>query len=303
MNEIDEAVKRIAGRHPECFMSLFFGREHNSKLQGVEDAHIQIPEHRADKVWRIHDGKQEGCLLLEAILQPARRDLRRLNLKNAAAQVFFKVPIITVLVYLQRGEYATFPEGYEEELGGMRNDHRFARILLWEHAERIRSGELKELAPFLTLLEKDPGPEILQQMNTIIETVADPEQRLELKSLGAIVAARTFSEELIKQYLTLELAMIRETTIFSEWLDQAETKGQVEGYNEGEIKGKHILLQKLLERKFGLLTAELALSLSKLRSEDLEALTAVILDLQSLDELRAWLQSFQTENSARSLKH
>ncbi len=307
MHEIDQAIKHIAKSHPDCFMSLFFGPERAVKLQGVEDAQIQIPEHRADKVWRIHDGNKEGFLMLEAILQPARRDFRKLNLKNAAAQVFFNAPVITVLVYLQRGEYATFPESYEDELGGLRNDHRFARVLLWEHADRIRSGELKELAPFLTLLEKDPGPEVLQQMNSIIETVADPEQRLELKSLGAIIAARIFAEELIKQFLNLESPMIRETTLFSEWLDKERAQGRVEGYAEGEIKGeikgRHLTLQKQLERKFGPLTVDLTTSLQKLRSEQLEALTLAIFDLQSLDEFRAWLQNFQPENSARSVKH
>ncbi len=292
-------------------MSLFFGRERSVKLRGVEDAQIQIPEHRADKVWRIVDGSKEGYLLLEAILQPARRDFRKLNLKNAAAQVFFNAPVITVLVYLQRGEYATFPESYKDELGGLCNDHCFARVLLWEHADRIRGGELKELAPFLPLFEKDPGPEVLQQMNSIIETVPDLEQRLELKSLGAIIAARSFSEELIKQYLTLELYMIRETTVFSEWLDQAEAKGRVEGYAEGEIKGelkgelkgRHLTLQKLLERKFGPLAADVTLSLQKLRSEELEALTMAILDLKSFDDLRVWLQKFKPESSARSATH
>lgn len=46
MHEIDNASKRIAALHPHCFMALFFGREHTVKLQGVEDAQIQIPEHR-----------------------------------------------------------------------------------------------------------------------------------------------------------------------------------------------------------------------------------------------------------------
>lgn len=303
MHEVDQVVKHIAGNHPECFMRLFFGREHAVKLQGVEDAQIHIPEHRADKVWRIHDGNKEGFLLLEAILQPARRDFRRLNLKNAAAQVFFNAPVVTVLVYLQRGEYATFPESYEDELGGVRNGHRFTRVLLWEHADRIHSGELKELAPFLPLFEKDPGVEVLQQMNSIIETVADPEQRMELKSLGAIIAARTFAEELIKQVFNLESPMIRETTIFSEWLDQAEAQGRVEGRAEGEIKGRHLTLQKLLERKFGPLAPDLSRSLQKLSSEELEALTLAILDLQSLDDFRLWLQSVQTANSTRSVAH
>ncbi len=303
MHEIDQAVKRIAGRHPDCFMNLFFGREHTVRLQGVEDAQIQIPEHRADKVWHVHDGVEDGYLLLEAILQPARREFRRLNLKNAAAQVFFNTPVITILLYLQRGDYATFPESYADELYGLRNTHRFARVLLWEHADRIRSGELKELAPFLPLFEKDPGPEVLQQMNAIIETVADPEQRLELKGFGAIVAARSFPEEIIRQYLNLEFPMIRETTFFSELLDQERAHGRVEGELKGELKGRHLTLRRLLERKFGPLTPDLVLTLQKLKSEELDALTVTVLDLQSLDELRLWLQNFYNGNSGRSATH
>lgn len=303
MHEIDQAIKHVARSHPECFMSLFFGRERTVRLQGVEDAQIQIPEHRADKVWRIHDGGKEGFLMLEAILQPARRDFRKLNLKNAAAQVSFNAPAITILVYLQRGEYSTFPESYEDELGGLRNHHHFARVLLWEHADRIRSGELKELAPFLPLFEKDPGVEVLQAMNAIIETVADPEQRMELKTLGAIIAARTFAEELIKQVFNLESPMIRETTLFSEWLDQAEAKGRVEGRVEGRDEGRHLTLQKILERKFGPLAADLTLALQKLKSAELEALTLAILDLQSLDDFRLWLQNLQSANAAQRVTH
>lgn len=230
--------------------------------------------------------------MLEAILQPARRDFRRLNLKNAAAQVFFDAPVITVLVYLKKGDHPTFPEEYEDELGGLQNSHRFSCVLLWEHADRIRSGELKELAPFLPLFEKDPAPEVLQEMNAIIETVANPEQRLELNSLGAIVASRAFSDEIIKQYLTLEFPMIRETTIFSEWLDQAEHKD--------EIKGRHLTLQKLLTRKFGTLDSEVNLSLQQLNSSQLEALTMAIFDLQSLEDFHAWLKNTRAGNMSAS---
>ncbi len=108
MNEIDYAIKRIAGRHSNSFMALFFGREHTVKLQGVEDTQIQIPEHRADKAWRVHDGVKEGYILLEAIMQPARRDFRKFNLKNAAAQAFFDAPVITVLVYLKKNPARKF---------------------------------------------------------------------------------------------------------------------------------------------------------------------------------------------------
>jgi hypothetical protein len=185
--------------------------------------------------------------------------------------------------------YATFPDGYEDELGGLTNAHRFVRILLWEHEERIRSGELKELAPFMPLFYDVPDPSILEVANQLIETVADPQQRLELKSIGAIIASRYFGEEIIKQYLRLEFYMIRETTIFKEWFDQSRA--------EGEISGNRRLLQKQLERKFGLLSQELKERLQKLNSEELDALATNLFDLATAEDLRAWLT--QTAASSR----
>ncbi len=81
------------------------------------------------------------------------------------------------------------------------------------------------MAPFRALFEDEPGIEVLQTENHLIDGVADIEQRMELKAVAAIVAARKFSEELIRQYLNLEITMIRETTIFSEWLAQAYRAG------------------------------------------------------------------------------
>ena len=308
MQELDHAIKTIARHHPECVLDLLFGHERAVRLQGVEDAQIQIPEHRADKAWRIHDGVQEGCLLLEAIAQPDRRDFSRFVLKNAAFREALGVPVITVLVYLQRGRYATFPEGFEDELGGLSNGFRFARVLLWEHADRIRSGELKELAPFLPLFEEDPAPEILQEVNEVLDTVADPVKRLELKSLSAVIAARIFAEELIKQYLRLEFPMVRETTLFSEWLAQERDKGwtegkiegKIEGKVEGKVEGKYVTLQSLLEKRFGELAWDIKTSMQKLSSEQLDALTLAILDLQSLDDFKAWLKAFHSETGAFS---
>ncbi len=295
MQELDHAIKTIARRHPNCFLDLLFGHERAVTLLGIEDAQIQIPEHRSDKAWRIHDGVKEGCLLLEAIAQPDRRDFDEFLLKNAAFRKALRMPAITALVYLQRGRYATFPDGFEEELAGLTNGFRFVRVLLWEHADRIRNGKLKELAPFLPLFDAEPNPEVLQEVNEIVETVADPKERMELKSLSAIIAARMFAEELIKQSLKLEFPMVRETTIFSEWLAQERDKGKLEGKLEGQLEGMHLMLQKLLEKRFGDLAWDIKLSLQKLSSEQSEALTLAILDLQSLDDFRAWLRASKPE--------
>jgi predicted transposase YdaD len=125
--------------------------------------------------------------------------------------------------------------------------------------------------------------------NQLIETVADPQQRLELKSLGAIIAARYFSDEIIRQYLKLEFPMVRETTIFKEWFDQSRAEGLAEGRAEGEVSGNRRLLQKQLERKFGLLSQELKERLQKLDGEQLNTLATALFDLATTEDLRAWL--------------
>ncbi len=278
MHELDHAIKRICHWHPNCVLDLFYGSNRTVELKGVEDAQIQIPEHRTDKIWRVSDGEKEGALLLEAITEPDQRDFDKIELKNVATRINLKIPVVTVLVYLQRGRYATFPDGYEDAIGGLTTKHVFSRILLWEHADRIRSGELKELAPFLALFEDEPDFSVLQTENQLIDSIADPEQRMELKAVAAIVAARKFSEELIRQYLNLEITMIRETTIFSEWL--AQSRG------EGKLEGKNTLLLKQLEKKFGRLPSELKNAVEKLDAEQLDDLAMDILDLNDIEDLK-----------------
>lgn len=79
--------------------------------------------------------------------------------------------------------------------------------------------------------------------------------------------------------------MIRETTIFKEWLDQRYNEGRV----DGEISGKQRLLKKQLERKFGPLSQELKKQLQELDVEQLDLLAMDFLDLATVDDLQAWL--------------
>lgn len=286
MREIDHAVKVVCSRHPNCFLDLFCGRDHGMTLVAVEDTQLQIPEHRADKIWRIHDGKKEGCLLLEAITEPDKRDFPRINLKHAAVRVELGLPVVTVLVYLQRGKYKTFPASFSDELGGLVGKQSYTKILLWKHEKRIRSGELKELAPFLPLFYEEPKTEILGIENELIESVNTENERLELKSVAAIIGARKFSEEIIKQYLKLEYPMIREKTIFTEWLDESRA--------EGKIEGKHAFLLKQAEKRFGRIPDELKLSVENLNSEDSDALAMDLFDLRTMDDLKLWLEKMVT---------
>ncbi|MGH7600697.1 MAG: DUF4351 domain-containing protein, partial [bacterium] len=73
------------------------------------------------------------------------------------------------------------------------------------------------------------------------------------------------------------------------WFEQSHAEGHAEGRVEGELIGKRLLLQKQLERKFGLLSQELKAHLQKLDSSQLDALATTLFDLATTEDLRAWL--------------
>ena len=64
------SIEKHCGPSSQLFYDSVLWAEDTVKLLGVEDAQIQIPEHRADKVWHVHDGAEKGCLMFEAKCGP-----------------------------------------------------------------------------------------------------------------------------------------------------------------------------------------------------------------------------------------
>jgi hypothetical protein len=56
--------------------------------------------------------------------------------------------------------------------GGGRNRFEFETVRLWEHAERIRGGDLQELAPLLVLCENEPTEATLREERELIRQLA-----------------------------------------------------------------------------------------------------------------------------------
>jgi hypothetical protein len=109
MFEIDRAVKVLLSKYPEKFLDLFFGQKRGVVFQGVEDPQINIPERRADKVWLISDHGKNVAVHLEAMLEPKQSELGNFKTKNALLEEALKRPVVTVILYLEKGKYETFP--------------------------------------------------------------------------------------------------------------------------------------------------------------------------------------------------
>lgn len=283
MQDLDWAFKTALTLKPECMLDLLFGSQRQPKLKEITDAQINVPELRADKALIIEDGDKTFYLLFEAMLEPDRSDLPKFALKALGMQYVLKNPVIAVIVYLQKGGYATFPNSFENRIGNISNQFILTKILLWEHKERILNGELLELAPFLSLLYDQPDPALIDVQQALLAKISDPTLQADLISIAIVVDIRAWGRDLVQTKFAKEVNMLKETSIVQDWLTQSQQKGRQEG--------KLWLIQIQLAQKFGALSPELSSKLYQLNSEQLDRLGTALLNINSQQELHAWLSN------------
>ena len=94
------------------------------------------------------------------------------------------------------------------EGGGILNTHGWHVVLLWDFVEAIRHGELRELAPFLSLCLDHPTEEILLEQKAIIKDPDTSEaRRAELIALSMMIGRRLFSQSVLEAAFREELPM------------------------------------------------------------------------------------------------
>jgi len=197
MQEIDHAIKITLTLNPDCVLDLIFGSQRQTKLKGLADAQINIPELRADKMLLVEEGAKQYYILCEAMLQPDASALPIFALKALGHQYLLNKPTLVVIVYLTKGDYATFPDGFENSVRGLSNQFKLQKILLWEHLHRILNGELKEFLPFLALLYEQPDPSLMDEQINLLSQIVDPKLRADLLTTTIIVNIRTFGREVV----------------------------------------------------------------------------------------------------------
>src|SRR5262249_45478138 len=142
------------------------------------DTSIRSREHRADMVLLFLEDGEEGAFgwHLEFQAGEDRRELLAWIQKNAALNSQLKRPISLIVVYLQRCAASSC---LEITAGGVPNRHEFTAVRLWELEDRIRSGELPELAPFLILWNHDRGEEALSEQRELLLSAPLPHEVVE----------------------------------------------------------------------------------------------------------------------------
>jgi hypothetical protein len=275
----DRSIKVLLRRAYPAFLRLAGVAVDPARVR-PEDVTINLPEHRADQVFLVGEegDPDRGGLHVECQLQPDTRVMDGWFYKNGAFNRQYGFPVPLVVIYLTRGDRATFPDRHVVAVGGVTNEWKFHTIRLWEHADRIRGGELAELAPLLVLCEDSPTEETLREERRLILGLDVPSPvRADLLAVAVMVGYRYFARELLLSFFREELQMLKEAGFVEEWLEEAEARG--------EARGAQRILLAQLEKQFGELPASVVERIEQADRAECEALALRVLDARSLDEL------------------
>ena len=271
---LDQAAKRLFGESPRATLRLAGATVPEGTLIRREDVSVNIAEHRADQVFVPEVPDNPWALQTEYAAQPDPRQHARWLYKNACLNVQLKIPVLLVVVYLEKGDYATFHAGCTVEGGGISNAHQWSTVRLWEHVEEIRHGELRELAPFLPLCFDHPGEEILEETKAIIRELDVSETRREEMTAIAIMSGRRrFDQSVLESVFQEELPMLKEMPFVQEWMADCRDEGRDEGVALGALIGRIEFAGQLLGRDLP--------SRVELRAMPVEALQALSAKLES----------------------
>ena len=224
INTFDRSLKVIARNHADLFLRLALPNIPLTLVNQPENVELSLPVQPVDFVHRMLHQGQEWLLHIEFQLEHFADFPRRMCHTHGALTQQFKMPVLSFAVYLQRRK-APLPTEYLVEIDNVAiNRFSYPVIKLWEYTQQIRSGQLRELAPLLVMLEEAPNEETLQVERQLILAEPDPDKRADLLAIAITLAARMFDREFLRRLFREELAQMQHATLVDEWLDEAVQK-------------------------------------------------------------------------------
>ncbi len=284
---IDESMKALLRSHPGALFRLARHPIDPARVR-MEDTAINIPEMRADQVYIVSgsDGNDVGAIYIEYQLQPRLDRLATWFTKAGTLHQQLGLPVALVVVYLEQGDRVTFPDHYSVEVAGFSTRYEFTALRLWEHADRIRSGELWELAPLLVLCENNPNEVTLREEVAIItRSTPDASEQAELFAIALRVAGRKFARGLVEAIFREELPMAQGATIIDDWIAEGEARGEARGRMVGREEEARRLLREALRLRFGAVPETLDARIEAADVDACEALFRKAVLATTLDEV------------------
>jgi hypothetical protein len=210
------------------------------------------------------------------------------------------MPVMLLAVYLEKGDRATFPAQHSRQGGGFQTRMSFDTVRLWEHRDRIVSGEWAELAPLLVLCEERPTEATVQQERALIEGSGLPRRvQTELKGVALLVASQRFPRGMLRALFEEDLAemsavdelkeLFYEAGVLDRWLRDSRLGEEMR--ETAKQEGQESLLLRQLQRKFGPVSPALQDQVHALSADALLELAEALLDFTALEEVKYWMSA------------
>lgn len=296
-NPIDRSLKALARNYPATFIRLAMGTSENRFFYTIENPEINIPEKRADLVYQIEQEDAKYLLHLEFQLHHEKDVPERMFKYSAFLTESYRLPVIPAVIYLERRNYRQLPSEYSVELDGkIMSRFTYQAIKLWDYSEAIAGGELKELAPLLIMLAEEKSADVLAKTRQLILTAENKKWQADALSVAVTVAERYLDREFLLQFFNEEVAILKESSIVQDWINEGIQKGMEKGMEKGMQKGKIEALREdileILEERFDLVTRGID---KKLRETDSPAVLRFLLKksarVNSIEEFQEILKT------------
>lgn len=286
---IDRVSKLLFREYADLLVELAFPGQAVRVLNIEENIEINLPTRPLDMVMTIASemDRQELGLHIEYYAQHHADIPQTLFIYSAELTDRMKMPVATVVIYSERRQIKSRPDPqYVVKVGEQIVNHfTYRDIWLVDYADKIRSGELAPLAPFLVEFVARPTLETVRLAKALAHSEADEERRGLLLSLVVLLAARYFDRKTLRRLFQQEEKMLRTNTFIDEWIEEAERKGQQEGQEkgrqEGRQEGEYTLLLRLLQHRFAAVPEIMAALLKTLSADQLSELFNVALEAKT----------------------
>ena len=269
INLYDRAMKILSSHYPELALKLAFPGQAVEVLDRRKNVELNLPEKRVDFLQTVRMAGREYALHKEFQLQPKPDLPRRVFVYSALLTEQTGLPVLTVVLYLERTEVA-LPNAYEVRIGDDEVVHRFTYpvIKLWDDEEKIRSGDLRELAPLLALISEKKDAEMLSLERNLILEEKDAKKRADQLALAVMVASRYFDKDFLRNFFREEVAQMQTSTFIDDWIEEALERGIQQGLQQGDQRGFQRGILSVLSLKNGGIPSWMEEKIRSIRDRD-----------------------------------
>ena len=282
-----DRVMKILGRHyAESFLKLAFPDTSFQLVGTLENVEITLPDRRADFLHRLRVEGEEYLLHFEFQLQHRTDYPRNVFTFSGGLTDQHQKPTITIVLYLERRE-SDPPSEYVVQIGEW-VIHRFTYpiIKLWDYTDRICSGELREFAPLLIMLETEKTEAVLHQEKELILQETHPQKRADSLATAVMIASRYFELDWLWEFFGEEVGQMRESGFITDWIEEGIQQGLEQARQQERQQGKRLFLIRLLATKFGELPQSVTEQIQGMTTdEELDQIGIRLLTAESLEEM------------------